>query len=90
MHVDSQIYSLDKKFGPTQLPLYYRNINFSGIDFCPCGKDCHRLYVIINSGQKMWDKKFAHENGGEKKAKKISPGKNFQLYVNVNMKHLSD
>ena len=38
---------------------------FSGINFCPCGKGHHRLYVFINTRQKkLWDKNFAHESRG--------------------------
>ena len=36
---------------PHHLPLHYRNVNFCGIYFRPCSKDCHRLYIIVNTRQ---------------------------------------
>ena len=33
---------------------------FHGINFHPCSKDCHRLYVIINMGQKVHRIKNSH------------------------------
>ena len=37
---------------------------FSGTNFRPCSKDHHRLYAIIDMGQKnSLDKNFTHESG---------------------------
>ena len=38
------------RFRPIHLPLHYRN---GRIIFHPCSKDHHRLYAIINTGQKI-------------------------------------
>ena len=55
---------------------------FHGINFCPCCKDHHRLYVIIKTGQKSsWEKNIAHESRGWK-GPKFSSGK-FSGYVHV-------
>ena len=44
-------FSLDKNFAK---PSYYCITEiFSGINFRQCGKGCHILYVIINTGQKI-------------------------------------
>ena len=41
--------------------------SFLRIMFCQCDKNCHRLYVIINMGQKkLWDKISLMRARGEK------------------------
>ena len=39
----------------------------SGINFHPCGKDCHRTYVIIKTGQKISRLKVSPMRAGGKK-----------------------
>ena len=53
---------------------------FSGINFRPCGKSHHRLYVFINMGQKICGIKISPMRAGGEKGKKFSSGENFWLY----------
>ena len=56
---------LSQKFIPIQLPMHCR----TGISFCPCSKGHHRLYVIINTGQKNCRKEFGPWEQGVKRQK---------------------
>ena len=47
---------LDKSFAQPQLPLHYGNMQWNKIFACTL-KVCHRLYVVINMGQKNFHKR---------------------------------
>ena len=53
-----------QKLRPAHLPLHYRNTSMHGINFCPCSIDLHRLYVIINTGQKFCGIKISPMRAG--------------------------
>ena len=57
-------------FHPSQLPEI-----LSGINFCQCGKGRHRLYVIINIGDKVIPDLAAILYSMHKKFARISPMK---------------
>ena len=68
-------------------------ILFLGINFCPCYKDYHRLYEIINTGQKK--KKncgiyILPIRAGNEKGENFLQIKNFLLYTQLDMADLMD
>ena len=73
--VYSQKSSLNKNFTqPTYMYPCFTEI-FRGINLCPCGKNHHRHYVIINIGQNLLETNFTHQRRGKKV--KIFSGQKF-------------